>query len=71
MKLNHKKVWLAILVGSVSVFLYSYVSNISSDSVLQLVAAKLVLTVPFIILGAYGISFVISISRNKTQLEAS
>ena len=58
--MNHKKVWLAIFVGSLAMFLYNYMINSTNPYVIQIVAGVMVVNVIFIIIGAYIGGFILS-----------
>ncbi len=57
--INHKRVWLAIIVGSLMMLLYYYNLNINNLATMQIVMGEMIISFPFLIIGAYTAGFII------------
>ncbi len=64
--INHRRVWLAIIVGSLMIFIYYYNLNINHEATMQIVIAKMIINLPFIVIGAYIMGFFI---KYATQIK--
>ncbi len=70
-KLNHKKIWAAIVVGNLMLFVYSYYVNIDHQYTMQIVAADMVVYSLFIVAGAYIGGFILKALKKSHNPSAS
>ena len=65
--LEHKRIWIIIISGSLLLFAYYYSQYIGSPGAMQMTAAEMVIKIPLIILGVYIGAF-IKLTIKKTLL---
>ncbi len=63
MKLNHKRIWLAILAGNIILFFVTLNQTSNSD----IAFGSTLFNFPFIVLGSYFGGFIINLINKKTH----